>query len=244
MKTVAVTIPISVGDFRANEKILTVKNTFYKLSKLSSNLLSKANFQRTNYNTSNPVAKFTRPKMSRRSVRNIGVIVAAVIFMVVLGKLINSREGAVQGDRVEVQGAKATQELKKEFSFPLLDSEGEEISQIVYRIDKAELKDEIIVQGSKAKAVNGRTFLILTIMIKNDYNQEIEINSRDYVRLSVNRNEENWLAADIHSDPVQVQAISTKPTRLGFPINDSDTNLVLQIGEIDSDKERIDLSLE
>ena len=68
------------------------------------------------------------------------------------------------------------------------------------------------------------------------------MNTRDYVRLTVNNGSE-WLAPDIHNDPVEIQAISTKYTRIGFPISDTDKKLKLQIGEINGDKEIVDLKL-
>ena len=109
-------------------------------------------------------------------------------------------------------------------------------------IEKAELREEIIIEGQKASAVEGRIFLILTVKATNEHNQAIEISTRDYVRASVNGNKEEWLAAGMHNDPVEVQAISTKYTRLGFPIDENDKNIVLRVGEIDGEKEEIDIN--
>ena len=59
----------------------------------------------------------------------------------------------------------------------------------------------------------------------------------------MNANENELLAPDTHNDPVEIQAISTKFTRVGFIINDSDKDLVLHVGEIQGDKEKIELDL-
>jgi hypothetical protein len=59
----------------------------------------------------------------------------------------------------------------------------------------------------------------------------------------VNGNTSELLAPDIHNDPVEVQAISTKPTRVGFPINDTDKKLTLFIGEINGQKDKVELGL-
>ena len=99
------------------------------------------------------------------------------------------------------------------------------------------------VEGKGEKVVKGRIFLFFTIKISNGYTQAIEMNTKDYARLSVNGNFDEWLAPDIHNDPVEVQAISTKYTRLGFPINENDKNLVLRIGEIEGEKQEIPLEL-
>jgi hypothetical protein len=106
----------------------------------------------------------------------------------------------------------------------------------------AELRDEIIVKGKQATAIKGRTFLIVNLKITNDFDKTITINTRDYVRLTVNKNSEK-LAPDIHNDPVEIQADSTKYTRVGFPIDDTDKDLTLTVGEINGPKQTIKLNL-
>lgn len=175
------------------------------------------------------------------------LIASIIVLMVVVGGIffLFSKPGSKKEpiSDTKVKAATATQDINKEFTFPLKDSEGEEVNKIGYEIEKAELRDEIVVKGQKAQAVDGRTFLIISLKITNNHNQAIQMNTRDYVRLSVNGNEEEWLAPDIHNDPVEIQAISVKKTRLGFPINDSDKDLVLQVGEINGDKEKVELNL-
>jgi hypothetical protein len=146
------------------------------------------------------------------------------------------------GNKVDIQGPKAEQKLDKSFNFPLRDAQGKKVSELKYEIQTAELRDEIIVKGQKATAVGGRTFLILNLKITNSYDKSIQLNSKDYVRLIEGDSPEK-LAADIHNDPVDVQAISTKFTRLGFPINDKEKSLTLQVGEISGPKQTIKLDL-
>lgn len=186
--------------------------------------------------------------VDKRSILKWAAITAISALILVGGvRLINSTPASGgssnKGSALEVKPPKATQDLYKEFTFPLRNSQGEDVSTLKYTIEKVELRDEIIVQGKKATSIKGRTFLILTLKLTNEHTQAIEIDTKDYVRLSVNDNQEEWLAPDIHNDPVEVQAISTKYTRIGFPINDSDENLVLRVGEIRGDKEIIELDL-
>jgi hypothetical protein len=170
------------------------------------------------------------------------IVVLVALFIVGVNRIINFSSKSKTSDEIKVQGAKASKAINKEFSFPLRDDEGEEVSKIKYQIENAELRDEIIVKGQKAVAVEGRTFLIITLKVTNEHNQPIEINTKDYIRLSINGNKDEWLAPDIHNDPVEVQAISTKYTRVGFPINDDDKDLTLRVGEIGGDKEEIKVS--
>lgn len=138
--------------------------------------------------------------------------------------------------------AKATQEINKVFNFPIRNSDGKIVKTLKFEILSANLQDEILVKGQRARAVKGRTFIILNLKITNSFEQGIQISSRDYVRLIVNNNKKELVAADIHNDPVEVQAISTKTTRLGFPINETDKNLEIQVGEINGKKETIKLT--
>lgn len=154
-------------------------------------------------------------------------------------------ESSTQTDSTSEDGiveAKEIQSLDREFIFPLNDGE-KDVSEVKFFIDDVELREEIVVQGQKAVAVPGRIFLIVTLKVSNDFEQAITMNTRDYVRLIIDGNQEEKLAPDIHNDPVEIQAISTKQTRLGFAIDDNDKSLALQVGEIDGEKEVIELNL-
>lgn len=182
---------------------------------------------------------------NRKIILPTALVVAIIIGFIALKNITNSRSDAVAGvddKKINIQQAKFTQTLNKEFLFPLKNAKGKEISKLKYNIQNVEIRDEIIVKGQKATAIKGRTFLIINLKITNDFDKSIQINARDYIRLIVNNSSEK-LAPDIHNDPVEIQAISTKFTRLGFPINDTDKNLTLQVGEIDGKKELIKLNL-
>ncbi|MDD5702819.1 MAG: hypothetical protein PHU23_12310 [Dehalococcoidales bacterium] len=178
--------------------------------------------------------------------KSVVIIIAAILLIYGGAKIVKSLNlgnNSVAGEKIDVLPARASQDINKEFTFPLKNNDGEEVSSIRMTIDKVELRDQIIISGKPATSVKGRVFLIINLKIKNEFNQTININTRDYIRLSVNNNGEEWLAPNIHNDPVEVQAISTKPTRLGFAINESDKNLELMVGEINGDKEKISLDL-
>ncbi len=171
----------------------------------------------------------------------VGVIVISAV--IILFKNTQTTTASVaNSDKPSAPAIISKQVLNKEFSFPIKDANNKELSKIKYLIQSASLQDEILVKGQRARAIQGRTFLILDLKITNTYNQGIQINSRDYVRLSVNGNSEELVAADIHNDPVEVQAISTKQTRIGFPINETDEKLELKVGEINGKKETVKIT--
>ena len=172
------------------------------------------------------------------------VIVLLVIIMFALRKSgqTSSLLPTNSGDKVTVDKAKSTQTLDKEYAFSLKDANGKEVSKIKYKITTVEKRDEIIVKGQKATLVDGRTFLVINLRITNNYDKPLQINARDYLRLIINNNTDK-LAPDIHNDPVDVQPLSTKETRVAFPIDDKTKSLVLQVGELVGKKETVTLSL-
>jgi len=180
--------------------------------------------------------------ISNNAMRSIIFIVITII----IGALFffgRTSDNSSSDSRVQIADSIDKTDVNEVFTFPLIDGTGEEVSRVEYKIETAELKNEILVKGKKASSVKGRTFLVLSIKVKNSYNRTIEVETRDYIRLSVNGNEEEWLAPDIHNDPVSVQADSTKVTRLAFPINETDRDLRLRIGEIRGEKKTISLNL-
>jgi len=167
---------------------------------------------------------------------------AVVFILLLLGAYFLGRSSApkIPASGITVENPLQKQKIGKTFQFSVKDQNGKELTEIKYFLDTAEYQHEIIIKGQTAVAVKGKVFLILNLKLTNDYNKDIQINSRDYVRLTVN-NASDLLAPELHNDPIQVDAISTKLTRLGFAINETDKNLVLHGGEIDGKKTDIPL---
>lgn len=175
-----------------------------------------------------------------------GLIILALLIFILRATPQSTNNGSALGITTQPQNLKkpdATETLNREFQFPIRDEKGTEITKLKYVIENAELRDEIIIKGEKATLVSGRTFLILNLKLTNDYTKTIEINAKDYIRLSINGNTQELLAADVHNDPVLVQPTSTKITRLGFAINDSDSDAKILVGEIGGEKQTIDLQI-
>jgi hypothetical protein len=153
-----------------------------------------------------------------------------------------SASGTTQ-QQVAVAKPLATETLNKTFQFPLKDSSGKTVSNISYQIQSAEFDNQIIVKGQEATAVAGKVFLVVNLQITNSYDKAVELNTRDYIRLIVNGNSSQKLAASIHNDPVDIEPISTTFTRIGFPINANSQSLALEVGQIDGPKQTIQLNL-
>lgn len=163
----------------------------------------------------------------------IGILLGAKLFS---GKSTPQTTTASQTDATI-----ATAGLNSDFEFPLKDSSGKEISSVKIKASNAVLKREVIIKGSRSAAQNGKAFLTIDLEITNDYNKSIDVNTRNYFRLKSESNN-SWLAPDIHNDPVKVQAISTKTTRIGFIVDETTKKYILRIGEIDGDKQEVEIN--
>jgi hypothetical protein len=193
--------------------------------------------------------RFFSPKLVRW-VRFLGLIVLVTLPVYLISRVIvnANKKPATTANVVNkssnVLGSQVTSDINYVFSDPVSKTKDKDgnIPSLMFTIQNAEKRNEILVQGKKATAVEGRTFLILNIKVTNANSEGYKINTRNYFRLATDGNQSEWLAPDIHNDPVEVQAISTKFTRVGFPINASDTNLVLQVGKVDGEKQQLPLN--
>lgn len=205
--------------------------------------------------TPSNMPKFSTPKFNfgdklkntKKTHLYIGGILILLVVTFLAGRLLAPQAtlgSLTTGDpRTTAPTPKATQGLNKTYEFPLLDANGKQVSKIKYVIQSVNLQDSFIYQGKLATAVKGRTFLIFDLKITNPYTKTIQINSKDYIRVKLNNSDE-LLAPEIHNDPVQIQADSTKYTRIGLPINDTDRDITILVGELNGKKEIIKLNLQ
>jgi hypothetical protein len=192
-----------------------------------------------------PIAKLPRIRFNKKNIMR--VILPILLFVVAIGGIYTmfNRQTNVQGVNTVATSTNkilATVPVNREFSFPLKDAKEKEIGRFTYIIESAELRNQIVVKGQTATAVDGRVFLLLNLKLVNGLDQGLSINTRDYIRVSINGDEKEWFAPDIHNDPVETQAISTKSTRVGIAIDEDDRDIKLQIGEINGTKEIIPVS--
>ncbi len=129
----------------------------------------------------------------------------------------------------------AQQSVNKTFSFPVADSTGQQATTIAYTIVSVDKQNQVIIKGQRASAVTGRTFFIVNLKLTNTSSQTIQLNSRDYVRISVD-NQNELFAAEMYNDPIIVQPISTEYTHIGFPIDSTQNTLTLHVGQLSGPK--------
>lgn len=198
-------------------------------------------------NTSKKVRNFNLESVKnfklRKSTKHTAIFLGIVVVIIFMASVALTRFFVTENSdkRITPPEALAVQNLNTKFEFPIRDQENEIVANVSYEIEKANLQNEFIYQGKLAKSVKGRTFLVFDLKITNPYEQGIEINTIDYIRVKRNGSEE-LLAPEIHNDPIQVQANSTKYTRIGLPINETDKNLTVLVGELKGEKQEVKLN--
>lgn len=201
-------------------------------------------------------SRVSLPKIGiRKPLILIGILVIAffVVRIFISESPAEEAETQVSG-KIPVAKPKMSTEINREFTFAFpgaksnQNEEDEDENEVepeqlnfIYKLQKAEITDEIVVQGKKVNTVEGRTFLIFTLALTNNNTSSLEIKTRNFIRLQVGDSEEKF-APDIHNDPVTVQATSTKYTRLGFPINEGEKDFTLYVGKIGGEKEPVKVS--
>ncbi|MDP3941150.1 MAG: hypothetical protein Q8Q49_02470 [bacterium] len=186
-----------------------------------------------------------KKNFNRKYLYLLPVFITGIIIVVGIGSFLGKQDGAVKGvqdQRVAINKPLAVEELNKTYTYIVDKSAPKEI-KIKFTIQSCELRDQIVVKGQPAVAVKGRVFFVCNLKLVNDSTTPVAMQTRDYMRLIVDGSPDK-LAPDIHNDPVQIQAISSKYSRLGFAIDDSFKKLVLQVGEISGKKEQIELHLQ
>lgn len=168
-------------------------------------------------------------------------VILVILVAIFVGRNLTTSTTVLGDNKVQLKDAKSQKEINHELQVPIKNSKGEEVTKIKYQIQNAEIRDEILVKGKRATAVSGRVFLILNIKLINDYNRAIEVNTKDFIRLSVGDSKELF-AASIHNDPLTLQPLSVQNSRIGFAINESEKNIKLSIGEIAGEKTTLDLN--
>ncbi len=241
-QTASITIPSSPFDIRK------IKQKINELFELPDRIIREKKL-RFNFKLSQFANGFNLQQLKfnkSKLLKWLFIIILVVILIAGIKMITSGQNSSTQtlgkSGGIAIASPISTKNINKDFKFSLRDDKGKEISTFTYVVESVELRKEIMVKGQKATAIKGRVFLIINLKLVNTIKQGINVNARDYLRLSVNGNASELLAPEIHSDPVEVQAISTKYTRVGFAINENDKNYLLQIGEIDGGKESIKLN--
>ena len=131
--------------------------------------------------------------------------------------------------------------INKEYNFPIYSSDGKTESSLKMVVTAAQRNDKILVNGKTSQAAVGKDFLILNMEITNATNNKLNVRPVDFFRMV--GADGKLFAADVYNDPVKVEPISIKKTRVAYVVSESQENFKFQIGEIKGDKQEVEINI-
>lgn len=182
--------------------------------------------------------------MSLRYNKKVLFSLIAFIVIVVLGFTLLGRGGSKtkkgsQQSQVQSSNAKATVDINKDFEFKAVNVKKERKS-VRLTLLSAERKDEIKVKGETRTLPKGEDYLLLRLEIDNTTSEKLAITPSDLIRLE----DENGklFAPDYHNGAIVLEPLSVKRDLVSFMTTAKDKQFSLRIGELDGEKEKIDIS--
>ena len=179
-----------------------------------------------------------------------GIIIGILVLIVIGGIILKSKlnpsnknvlssvaSSATNNNNSAENKSLAEVDLNVSYAFIAKDSQGNPAKNVNFVITKAEKTKEVLVQG---KPANAKAFLVLHIEIDNPETNKLYLIPVDLLRLIGSGDKK--FAPDIHSEVVEIQPISTKITRVGFVVLAGQKNFLLQIGELNSDKQNLEIN--
>lgn len=131
-------------------------------------------------------------------------------------------------------------ELNNSFEFQAFNSAGKPAgSKIKFKITTVEKTSQVVVKDQTFTAKNDKLFFIVNLLLKNDSTAPLNIIPGDLVRLSIESDDENKFAPDLHNNVVYISPISSRIDRIGFVIAQDAKKFKLYVGEIEGKKEEI-----
>ena len=173
---------------------------------------------------------------SRKKKFFIGLaVILAVIF--VLNLPLKKSKGSTNGAKT----VSAT--IDRSFDFASLDNQGKATkNKVKFKITNIEKTNQVLVKDQVFTAKNNKLFLIINLELRNDATSPVNLMPGDLVRLSVGSDKDTRFAPDLHNNLVPISAISTKTDRVGFVIPDNAKSFILYIGEIEGEKQEVNLN--
>ncbi len=175
----------------------------------------------------------------------IGLIIATVLLLIgITAKARLNQVTNVSSPQVNTQSVDeaplATTDLNAHYNFVATDASGNPADQVGFLITKAEKTKQVLIQGRPANAKGDKAFLVLHIEIENASTNKLYLAPVNLLRLVDDQGKK--FAPDIHSDTVEIQPISTKITRVGFVVLADQPHFLIQVGELEGDKQDLEIN--
>lgn len=102
------------------------------------------------------------------------------------------------------------------------------------------INNTLLIQGKRASTREGKTFLIINMEVENQFQVPLYIFPIDLLRLV--REDGKRIAPSVHQGTVEVRPVSTKKSNVGFVIDPNEKDFKIEVGEVNRDKQVIEIS--
>lgn len=181
-----------------------------------------------------PLVQRIKKLITGKKKLTIFIIAIFALFAILNIKIPNKLEEPAKSINVTVD---------KSYDMAALNNLGKVLSsKIRFKIAAAEKTNKVLVKDQIFTAKNNKLFLIINVELKNDATNPVNLMPGDLVRLTIEGDEDNKYAPDLHNNLVLISAISTKNDRIGFVIPDTARKFKLYVGELEGKKETVALN--
>jgi len=167
-------------------------------------------------------------------------LLAVAIVSGFLGFYFGSRQTAKDFSSAEQEKFLPTAEnqLDKNFDFKVKISPEEEINLKMVLLGVKKVKT-VATNSQPLQANPGEEFFILTLEYENNHSQALRVDSQNFFRLI--RGEKKH-AADFYNGQIELPAISVKKDEIGFVVAEGEKSFKLQVGQVEGEKEEIEIN--
>lgn len=107
-------------------------------------------------------------------------------------------------------------------------------------LTNADIDNVLLVQGKRATTREGKTFLIITMEVENQFEVPLYIFPIDLLRLV--REDGKPVAPSVHQGTVEIRPVSVKKSNVGFVINPDEKDFRIEVGDVSAEKQILEIS--
>jgi len=107
-------------------------------------------------------------------------------------------------------------------------------------LTNADIDSTLLVQGQRANAREGKTFLIVNMEVENQFEVPLYIFPVDLMRLV--REDGKKIAPSVHQGTVELRPVSLKKSNVGFVIDPDEKEFQIEVGDVSSEKQILEIS--
>lgn len=176
---------------------------------------------------------------------SVSILIIISIPFFLLNK--NSKAKSQENPKAIVTSPQKRVELNRDFEFAIqvINDQGNftnKTKKIKFILTDAELKKEIKLKGESKEANEGQLYLILRIELQNDTSDRLAIISNKYIRLT-DPNSKKY-SPDFHNAMIAIDPLSVRRDLVAYIVNADTKTFTFQVGELEGEKQPIEISFE